>query len=121
MNSYWRIRGLLVGKNELDSLYIAGLTPAIGGVEFKMHKPIPRRKRGPSCTTSNRMIKHQISVECTADRLKEGCQVNQRIADTEIRSDLVARIRQEILIGTYDTPDKLEAALSRLAERLDRE
>jgi len=29
----------------------------------------------------------------------------------EIRSDLVARVRSEIAAGTYETPEKLEAAL----------
>jgi hypothetical protein len=33
--------------------------------------------------------------------------------------ELVARVRQEILAGTYDTPEKFEAALDRLADRLD--
>ena len=39
--------------------------------------------------------------------------------DGGIRVDLVARIRKEIAAGTYDTPDKLEAALDRLVARLD--
>ncbi len=38
--------------------------------------------------------------------------------DTPVRQDLVARVRQEISAGTYDTPEKLAAALDRLAERL---
>jgi hypothetical protein len=38
-------------------------------------------------------------------------------ADT-IRHDLVARVRREIAEGTYETPEKWEAALDRLAERL---
>jgi hypothetical protein len=36
----------------------------------------------------------------------------------DIREELVARIRLEIMAGTYDTPEKLEAALERLADRL---
>jgi len=36
-----------------------------------------------------------------------------------IRVDLVARVRKEIADGTYDTPEKLEAALERLISRLD--
>jgi hypothetical protein len=35
--------------------------------------------------------------------------------DVEIRADLVARVRREIAEGTYDTPEKWEAALDRLA------
>ena len=36
-----------------------------------------------------------------------------------IRVGLVARVRKEIADGTYDTPEKLEAALDRLIGRLD--
>lgn len=35
-----------------------------------------------------------------------------------IRHDLVARVRREIAAGTYDTPEKMEAALERLVARL---
>ena len=37
------------------------------------------------------------------------------------RADLVARVRKEIAAGTYDTPEKWEAALSRLLEKLESE
>ena len=37
----------------------------------------------------------------------------------EIRADLVARVRREIAAGTYDTPEKLEAALRRLFDQLE--
>jgi hypothetical protein len=40
-------------------------------------------------------------------------------ADTDVRTDLVARVRLEIQAGTYDTADKLQAALDRLADRLN--
>jgi hypothetical protein len=35
-----------------------------------------------------------------------------------IRHDLVARVRQEIAAGTYDTPEKLELALERMFDQL---
>lgn len=35
-----------------------------------------------------------------------------------VRHDLVRRVRQEIAAGTYDTPEKLEIAFERLADRL---
>ncbi|HXG11640.1 MAG TPA: hypothetical protein VNK04_17930 [Gemmataceae bacterium] len=38
-----------------------------------------------------------------------------------IRWDLVERIRREIAAGTYDTPEKWEAALQRLLDRLQQE
>jgi hypothetical protein len=40
-------------------------------------------------------------------------------ADKEIRHDLVARVRQAIAEGTYDTPEKMDIALQRLIEDLD--
>jgi hypothetical protein len=38
---------------------------------------------------------------------------------SRIRVDLVARVRREIAAGTYDTPERWEAALDRLLEHLD--
>ena len=35
-----------------------------------------------------------------------------------IRSDLVARVRGEIASGTYETPEKLDAALDRLLDEV---
>ena len=36
----------------------------------------------------------------------------------DIRADLVARVRQEIAAGTYETPDKLDAALDNLLDEI---
>jgi negative regulator of flagellin synthesis FlgM len=36
----------------------------------------------------------------------------------KIRTELVERVRAEIAAGTYDTPDKFQAALERLLERM---
>jgi hypothetical protein len=38
-----------------------------------------------------------------------------------IRQELVERVRREIASGTYDTPEKWEAALWRLCQRLEQE
>ena len=39
---------------------------------------------------------------------------------SEIRTDLVSRVRREIAEGRYDTPQKWNAALDRLLDRLER-
>jgi hypothetical protein len=39
--------------------------------------------------------------------------------DSTIRFELVARVRREIAAGVYDTPEKMDLALSRMLERLD--
>jgi hypothetical protein len=41
--------------------------------------------------------------------------------DRPVRQELVERIRREIADGTYDTPDKWEAALDRLFRQLKQE
>lgn len=45
--------------------------------------------------------------------------VTERISDPTIRLALVARVRREIAMGTYDTPEKFDLALARLLERHD--
>ena len=40
------------------------------------------------------------------------------VVDEEIRADLVARVRQEIAEGRYDTAEKWDAALDRLLARM---
>jgi negative regulator of flagellin synthesis FlgM len=52
----------------------------------------------------------------------ETCTMSERSEkpsyEPEFRKELVKRIRREIAAGTYDTPEKWEAALERLRERL---
>jgi len=36
----------------------------------------------------------------------------------DVRADLVARVKQEIKAGTYETPEKIEAAVERLLDDL---
>jgi len=42
-------------------------------------------------------------------------------ADAPIRKELVERVRREIAQGTYDTPEKWNAALDNLSKRLEEE
>ena len=39
--------------------------------------------------------------------------------DPHVRHDLVERVRGEIEAGTYDTPEKWQAVLDRLLDRID--
>jgi Anti-sigma-28 factor, FlgM len=55
------------------------------------------------------------------DRFKEGHRMTPQLSAPEVRQELVARIRQEIQAGTYDTAEKFEAALERLTAQLDDE
>ena len=46
-----------------------------------------------------------------------GCLLEPK-SGTGLRLDLIARVREEIAAGTYDTPEKFEVAMERLLERL---
>jgi hypothetical protein len=55
-------------------------------------------------------------------RFQEELRLDPQVTETHgIRHDLVARVRQEILAGTYDTNAKLEAALERMFVQLGRD
>jgi hypothetical protein len=92
VSAFSRFNGLMRDRSGFDTC----------GVPRPMLKPVPRRRRAPT----NRC------------RLQESPRMTPNQLDTPVRQDLVARVRQEISAGTYDTPEKLAAALDRLAERL---
>ena len=53
-------------------------------------------------------------------RAKDSTRGGRRAKDGlegDIRHDLVARVRAEIAAGSYDTPEKWQAALDRFVER----
>lgn len=59
----------------------------------------------------------EISPEAQeAARLAEAAE--GRAADAPIRNELVARIRSEIADGSYETPEKIDAALDRLLDEI---
>jgi negative regulator of flagellin synthesis FlgM len=56
-----------------------------------------------------------------ADRVEISPAANAAIAATEsgkVRTDLVNLIRGQIAAGTYDTPDKMNAAVERLLDKM---
>jgi Anti-sigma-28 factor, FlgM len=52
---------------------------------------------------------------------REPTETERPAPDAPIRADLVERVRREIAEGTYDTPEKWDAALDKLAKRLEEE
>jgi hypothetical protein len=43
------------------------------------------------------------------------------LQEEQVRADLVAHVRREIAAGTYDTPEKWQAALDRLCASLEKQ
>jgi anti-sigma28 factor (negative regulator of flagellin synthesis) len=50
---------------------------------------------------------------------RKKCRKQDAQEDKHIRKELVERVRREIEAGTYDTPEKWDAALDRLLERMN--
>jgi negative regulator of flagellin synthesis FlgM len=113
VNAFKRLHGLILDVPGLDSTTAArGARPA-GDRDRTMNRPHPRRRRGAAGRTGRTR-----PAPAGFARLTEGPPVNPPLYESDVRHDLVARVRQEIQAGTYDTPEKLEAALDRLAARL---
>ena len=81
-----------------------------------MNRPNPRRGRG-AAGRIGRLRRTPRPAPPGPACLPE---FHRMTPDPEVRLELVARVRQEIRAGTYDTPEKLEAALDRMATCLDR-
>jgi hypothetical protein len=54
-------------------------------------------------------------------RNKSNRKARHRPRGEGVRRELIERVRGEIAAGTYDTPERWEAALDRLLDRLERE
>ena len=61
-------------------------------------------------------LKDTISFSEESLRLSDVAQTNA--GSTKIRFDLVNRIKAEIAAGTYDTQDKMDIAIDRMASRV---
>lgn len=61
-------------------------------------------------------LRDTVSFSEEALRLSDATQTNA--GSTKIRFDLVNRVKAEIAAGTYDTPDKMDAAIERMANRI---
>ena len=73
----------------------------------------PHSSRAPGSTThpTSAGPADQLDISPAADAAASA-------AEGDIRADLVARVRNEIANGTYETPEKLDTALSRLLNEL---
>lgn len=76
------------------------------------YNPIGRASRSFSAPATPARRSDQIEFSDTAKLMA-------KLSDApDIRGDLVARVRAEIAAGTYETSDKLDAAIDGLAEDL---
>lgn len=86
---------------------------------FQNIQGLHRASVGKSGTDSVRQAtsqKDSVTFSEEALRLSNMDKINTD--STNIRFDLVNRIKAEIAAGTYDTPDKMDIALDRMASRI---
>src|SRR5207248_10047641 len=86
-------------------------------------RPRPMSKNGSSSCLQGphlpaRLLRHGRPAYNRKGLCRSGAGV-AAAADPSIRHDLVARVRREIAAGTYDTPEKLDAAMARLLATWD--
>jgi len=77
-------------------------------------KRVPTEQSNTGSTTT--ALKDSVSFSEESLRLSDLARVNTE--SPRIRFDLVNRIKSEIAAGTYDTPDKMDIALERMASRI---
>ena len=70
------------------------------------------RTQGPQSSKSTARPSDEVDIS------PAGQAAAQAAEGGEIRADLVARVRSEIAAGTYETPEKLDAALEGLLNEL---
>ncbi|MDR3234384.1 MAG: flagellar biosynthesis anti-sigma factor FlgM [Planctomycetaceae bacterium] len=69
--------------------------------------------------TVNAPLPVKDSVSFSAEALKlSGTVSAETSATSKVRFDLVNRIKAEIAAGTYDTPDKMDAAVEKMTARI---
>lgn len=66
----------------------------------------------------NNQFEDEIEISTTARHLSATTETSRAADSGEIRYDLVNRLREEIANGTYDTPQRFDAAMERLLSRL---
>lgn len=79
------------------------------------------RLNGSRAALDHKPVTHQQGIARPSDRLElsDRAVLLSRLRDLPaVRADLIQRVRSEIDTGAYDTPDKLDAAVSALVDEL---
>ncbi|MCL2622235.1 MAG: flagellar biosynthesis anti-sigma factor FlgM [Planctomycetaceae bacterium] len=75
------------------------------------HTTKPQQTSAPQQAASPH-VKDKITLSSAAQQANQATE--STTSNGEIRFDLVNRIRMEITAGTYETPEKLDAALEKM-------
>jgi negative regulator of flagellin synthesis FlgM len=75
--------------------------------------------KGSPNATNNSASAFQDEVQFSDEALRLSGAGKNELSSSGIRFDLVNRIKAEIAAGTYETPDKMDIAFSRMLGRLN--
>ena len=75
------------------------------------HSAKPQQATGTQLTAPTQ-AKDEVTLSSAAQQANQTSETSA--SSGEIRFDLVNRIRSEIVAGTYETPEKLDAALEKM-------
>jgi negative regulator of flagellin synthesis FlgM len=92
--------------------------PAHVGIS-KVHGP--HGVNAPHAPFRSRQATDAAKTQATGDRVEISPAAEAAISAAEakgVRHELVNRIRSEIAAGTYETPEKLDAAIEQMLDRL---
>jgi len=80
----------------------------------------PHTTRGARSTSSLGSVNSQdeVNISDAAQQIDQTQSASSTSASGGIRQDRVASLRAQIASGTYETPDKLDAAVSRLLDAI---
>lgn len=79
----------------------------------------PRPAKRPGRTEADQPGRSAQSPRREPDRIEISPVAREAGSDREIRADLVLRVREQIVRGVYETPEKIEATIDGLTNDLD--
>ena len=77
-----------------------------------LNGPHATRKSSPATTDFSTQGADQVDISPAAEAAVQAAETG------DFRADLVARVREEIATGTYETSAKLDSALDRLLDEI---
>lgn len=93
---------------------MSDISPLSSGSSLRVEqaaRAYSRTAESAAPTDTPRRGTDQVEVSSVASYLS-------KLRDLPIRQDLVDRVRSEIASGTYETPDKLDSAISEIGKDL---
>ena len=81
-----------------------------------LNRSAPAKSAGPATAPATTSAADQLDLSPEAQAIGQSSQIGSSQATAGIRTEKVAALRQAIQSGSYESPEKLSAALDRLLD-----